>query len=507
MSYTVNKIGGANMSELEEVRELVGSHIMKNQENSALVVSAFSGVTNALIAAMDHITEKGNLDDITLDRAFEKVESLIAEQVEKNPNFEIEEKIKKTIAEKIVEAKAVLKEFGDSNLRVRPETNLIRDKIIRLGEVTAALVLKSHLQAYDIPAEFVSDVSAIMESENPDLHEGIQAGIEKRLKDIEDLKTETRKKILIFGGHIDGLPNGIVQDIGRSYSDTTAVDALVALGKTGIDIERVVYWKDVDGMLTASPEYLNGGSTPKRVPDISLSEALEVARAGSSLLHVQALELAFKYKVNLVLKNISKPDDEGTTYGINEVSTGEPFKTISSHAHDCLTLDITNVAGQAGVIQYFSRIFQEHNISINDAITEGNSISFTIPLPRDKADKENLRNRIRKIQKNLGSIKINGNTEKIDCEWSQDSFGNISVVGIELANSPGILATITSVLAAYGINIVMVGHTTKQKRISFYVRRNDREKGVRVLHKFFFDKDEKVQSYVKEQILNILNRY
>jgi len=81
------------------------------------------------------------------------------------------------------------------------------------------------------------------------------------------------------------------------------------------------------------------------------------------------------------------------------------------------------------------------------------------------------------------------------------------VVGIELANSPGILATITSVLAAYGINIVMVGHTTKQKRISFYVRRNDREKGVRVLHKFFFDKDEKVQSYVKEQILNILNRY
>ena len=182
-------------------------------------------------------------------------------------------------------------------------------------------------------------------------------------------------------------------------------------------------------------------------------------------------------------------------------------RAISSHPHDCLTLDITNVAGQPGVIQHFSRIFKEQNISVNDVVTEGNSIGFTIPLPRDNADKEDLRKRIRQVQRKLVSIKIDGQAERIDCEWAQDSLGNISIIGTELTNNPGILATISSVLAAYEINISMVGHTTKQKRISFYVGKNNRKKAVQVLHKFFFDKDEEVQNYVKKQSVNILSRY
>jgi|GEM_PF-4555287 len=52
----VHKIGGKNLRKLDEVRALI-EHLKTTRECIVLVVSAFTGVTNALIKALDNLHE------------------------------------------------------------------------------------------------------------------------------------------------------------------------------------------------------------------------------------------------------------------------------------------------------------------------------------------------------------------------------------------------------------------------------------------------------------------
>jgi aspartate kinase len=499
-SYSVGKIGGSNMHQLDEVQSLIGNHLIKLPEKQVLVVSAFAGVTNTLVAAIEHIINQGKSAE-EVGNAFESAQELLALQIDKNPLTKATKpysrpKIQERIDLEFQRIKDILASFEGKNLRTTNKKALpVRDAIIGFGEDTAAIIAAAHCKAHDIPVYYPGAVKA--SSEGSDMHSEVQRGFETNLS---GLSRSAKDHVLMFGGHVRDLPGGIIEAIGRSYSDTTAVDLAKALENKGHRVNEVVFWKDVEALMTADPRLLNlDKSQPLKVPDISIREALEAARSGSSLLHVQALELAEQLGINLRLKKLQEPDSEGTRYSNNEVITGRPFKTMVRHPHDTLTLDITQVAGQAGVVQYFSKIFAEQGISVNDIATEGNSITFTVPLPRDESDREGLRQRIRNLQGALQSIEIGDARYKIDGQWRQDSLEHLSVVGSELANRPGILGLLCTTLSAHGINILSVGHTTQQHRISFYVAKNDAERAYKVLHMHFIDRDEKVMQRVRDE--------
>jgi aspartate kinase len=504
-TYGVGKIGGSNMHELDQVKGLIGDHLIKLPERQMLVVSAFAGVTKALVAAIDHIILHGK-DDQQIKDAFSPARELLTAQIEKNPLTKggkpySRPKIEERIDAEFDRLRELLGTFEGKNLRTTNKKALpVRDSIIGFGEDTAAIIAAAHCKASDIPVYYPGSVES--DAQTSDMHLGIQNGFAKSM---EDLGRKGKDHLLMFGGHIRGLPGGITKAIGRSYSDTTAVDLAKAIETRGGMVSEVTFWKDVEALMTADPRLLNSEkSEALKVPDISLTEALEAARSGSSLLHVQALELGYKMGINLRLKKLQMPDSEGTRYSNNEVITARPFKTLVRHPHDALTLDITEVAGQAGVVQHFSKIFAEQGISVNDIATEGNSITFSIPLPRDEVDREDLRQRVRALQGALQSIDIEDKRHKIGCQWRQDSLENISVVGSELENRPGILSLLSATLSAHGINILTVSHTINQNRISFYVAKNDAERAYKVLHMHFIDRDETVMARVVHEMARLV---
>ena len=494
MNKSWNKFGGVAVSAQTEFLEVVKNQMAQVPAESGIVVSAYEGVTDKIMNAMDEITEGEKTTSQAVNKAFKPVEEAVLEKYEAIPGNT--EAVRKAFTDELYELKKIIWDGTNADLSPREETYDLRDKLIRrLGEGSARKGTAALLLAHDIPAY---DLGEIMAGEGKRVHEKTQSGIMETLAGIDP---RNRELIYVAGGDIGGLPGGIVSAIGRSYSDTTAVDFAVASRELDEGSGGVIFWKPEPGMMTADPRLLDKSvNTPQILSDISLYEALEVARSGSSLLHVQALELAFREKINLRLKGVATPEEGGTTYSVSDVPTKMPFKTIASHPHDCLQLDISEVAGEPGVNEYLGKIFGEAGISVNDIMTEGNTIAFTIPLPKDDADKKVLRAKIRDIQSQFTSIKINAVRRNISSEWDQESMANVSVVGSELANQEGLLSGITTALSSAGINIEQVSQTKRQHRLSFYVPHEDREQAVQIIHMAYFDRAKEYRELMLKQL-------
>jgi len=210
------------------------------------------------------------------------------------------------------------------------------------------------------------------------------------------------------------------------------------------------------------------------------------------------LELALRNKINLNLRGVETPDFPGTTYSVSEVPSEMPFKTVATHPHDTLYLDISEVAGEPGVTEYLGKVFGEAGISVNDIITEGNTISYTVALPPDEKDIKDLREKIRDIQSQLASIEINGVRRDIETQWDKGNMANVSIIGTELAQQEGVMAGLCMALSSVGINIDQIAHTKRQARISFYVPHGQRQIAVQALHMAYFDHAESFQALMSD---------
>lgn len=513
---TINKIGGAGMSTLDVVEKLVRS-LLENGEQPIFVVSAFKGVTNALLKAIDDLDGK-DFDAPSIDEAFRPAKEIISTVIGahfKDDAFRaqaqsfVEQKFA-YVKDELLAHKLTTKKLGQSNA-----TYAIRDKVIGIGEGTAVGVLECFLLSKNISAKGVhavksSPVNGHNGSAMPNnraIHRGIQEGL---AESFSKLSAEDRGKIIIFGGHVEGTPRGISEDVGRSYSDTTAVDLLKALLSTRLKIKALVtLWKeDVPGLLSGNPKELNPKKNKhKLITHVSYSEALELASAGSMLLQVEALLLALQHDIRLRIKQITDTEGQGTSYDSTEIVTGAPFKAVCTQQCDLITFSCPDMVSQSGFLEKLSAAFTEHHINVADPLSAGAKISFSIPLPGDKSALNKLRQSLQEICEEFKVVDINGESYSMQIDWLQGTYGNVSVIGNELKNQSGILSEITGVLAAYNINVEGVTHETSQGKISFYVHERLRVRAVQKLHAYFIDRNSKVRKKVLRRRAKISARY
>lgn len=511
-SITVNKIGGSNMSQMNEVLGLV--KVLHDQnEAPILVVSAFEGVTNALIGAMDKQLDGTDYDENSIRQAFRPVLDIINGKIDE---FIKEDRYKKQAHEHVEREMdicvAVLMTHKQVTKTLAPDnkTYPTRDKITAFGERSVVGILEAFLQENTVAARAIKDVEYRGnegETSKGELHKGIQKGIAEA---VESHREKIDQEILIIGGHVKNVLRGMVKEIGRSYTDTTAVDVTVALEKLlGIPVASTVAWKDVDGVLSGDPKQLDPKvNSPKVYSDISLNEGMELAGANSTLMQVDALSLAMEEGISLSLKNIKKPRDEGTTFNVEETTTDFPFKIVMANKmEDTISCKIPSMAVRPGFAARLTKAFDDNGVSINDIITSSTTIDFTVNLPPDEADKKELRKRIRKTIAEIRNIEVDGEVYRCDSKWQKQNKANVVIIGDELSNATGILSVITGVLSSQGINIDMLAQTGEQRKISFYVDHKDAYRAVQVLHRVFIDKDEEFGQGVVARIQENISRF
>lgn len=513
---TVNKIGGKNMSKLDEVAKLV-QHLKKRQEDMILVVSAFEGVTDALIAALDQLHAKDYSGE-DIDRAFQNVHT-IHERILDQFFQGKKEATHQQYHDHFTTLKKALLKHKKNSVRLTPERGSfqIRDQVIGFGEKMAGLFLYEFLEQEGNKAHFYEDVKAKKFETNgvyshQKVHEAIRAGITKKIqesqKEIDRVKKKTKERVIqIFGGHVGGLPKGIENDVGRSYTDTTAVDVALSHQQMGQTVEATRVWKDVDGVMTVNPKDLEDPTKAVRHARVSMVEGLEMAAAGSTLMQIDALSLAQEHGIDIELKNIEELEQDGTVFTNTEITTGYAFKAILSNPNiDTVTFECAQMANRPGFGAAITKAFAKYNISLDGFFTDGTAVTVSIPIPPDRSSQEALRKKIDKAIKELETVRVKGQTYKAKLSWTLDSLACISVVGNEMANNAGMLPAVTSVLSAFGANILAISQATTQRRITILVDKRYRQTIIQKLHSIFVENDETEKREHRERFGKILDR-
>lgn len=277
-----------------------------------------------------------------------------------------------------------------------------------------------------------------------------------------------------------------ITTMGRGGSDTTAVALAAALNADACEI-----YTDVDGVFTADPRVVK---TARKIDSISSEDMIEMAAAGTKVLHLRSVEYARRFGVKLHVRS-SFTNKEGTWVIPDETDTvsikeGEPLEQpiISGVAHDDSEgkLTITGVPDVPGKAAEIFNHIAEASINIDMIVqdvsleTQTTNISFTLPA----SDGDKAQNVLLEHKEAIGFDELH----------FVPQVGKVSLIGGGMRTHPGVSARFFTALRDAGINIGLI--STSEIRVSVITDVELLDKAVRAIHTAFdLDADEEATVY------------
>ncbi|MGI8423026.1 MAG: aspartate kinase [Chloroflexota bacterium] len=255
--------------------------------------------------------------------------------------------------------------------------------------------------------------------------------------------------------------------MGRGASDVTAVALAVAL-----NAERCEILKDVEGVLSADPRVVPDA---RKLSHISYAEIMELARAGSQVLHPRASELGETYGMPIYV-GLSFHEAPGTTIVRGEDMPLEGRDRVRAIAHDTDVgrITVVGVPDRPGIAYSIFHPLEEAAINV-DVIVQNVShdnvtdLSFTVT----RSDVRKAFHLIEGVAKQIGAREVT----------YADTIAKISVVGSGLVANPGYAAKMFGTLAEAGINIISI--TTSEIRITCLIEESQVRVAAQALHRAF----------------------
>ena len=260
-----------------------------------------------------------------------------------------------------------------------------------------------------------------------------------------------------------------ITTLGRGGSDTTAVALAAAL-----DAKVCEIYSDVDGVFTADPRVVNRASKTDR---ISAEEMLELAAAGSKILHLRCVEYARRYDIPIHVRS-TFTDLPGTI--VADYTEGESVEApiISGVAHDAsqAKLTVVGVPDRTGMAAAIFEALARAGLNIDmivqnvSAVETGRTdISFTLA----RTDGRVAMQALEAIRTEVGFTGLQ----------YDDQIGKLSLIGAGMRTNTGVSATFFKALADAQINVEMI--STSEIRISVITREERLAEAMRAVHSAF----------------------
>jgi aspartate kinase len=402
------KFGGTSLEDgdaFQRVAHIIGQN---PRANLVVVVSAMSGVTDALISSFQRAA-KGETSEAlqTLERHFQR-HLQVAKSLGSNAGRmqAIVDHSRREILELLGEVR--------SNRRTTAEG---QDAMASHGERLSANLLTIVLEGCGIPASYV-DARCCIVTDNQHgnaepLTKESRAGTRKELQPLLGAK-----KVPILGGFIGATRNGVTTTLGRGSSDYSATLLSAALGARETQI-----WTDVDGVMTADPALVQSAST---VSQLSYEEGAELARLGASVLYAKMIRPVFRQKIPIRILNSRAPQRTGTLICAGANTRNGTVKAIA-HKTNLTRIDITSTPAFVanGFLGSIKDVFNNHRVQMEIVGTSEVGVS----LACEQA--VGLRPVIQGLRQ-VGSVKTKGRRAIISCvgEGLQrvDRFGKLRTI-------------------------------------------------------------------------------
>ncbi len=460
--WTVHKFGGTSVADANRYRaacEIVLSQ--RAGERVAVVVSAMSGVTNALIEAV-------NLAAAQDDSYLEKLGALENRHLQTIAELELRPTQRSALEETVVSDFRAIKEV----LRGVRITRLASERIIEFvsghGELWSAQLMHAYLESRDHRASWLDTRETLVVEPNP-----VTVTIDwetSRLKLQTWLGHHSEIDVLVITGFIASTHDGVATTLKRNGSDLSASIFGALLGADSVTI-----WTDVDGVFSADPRRVPEAVV---IPELSYEEAAELAYFGAKVIHPSTMSPAIKHNITVWIKNTFKPDAPGTR--ISATSPADmPIKGFAA-VEDTVLINVegTGMIGIPGVAQKIFGALRAVDVSvvmISQASSE-HSICFAVPRTHAELARKTVEETF-VVEMQRGEVQTVDVTE--DCCI-------IAMVGDGMIERLGMAGKFFSALGKAGINVRAIAQGSSERNISAVIEQAEATKALRAIHSAFY---------------------
>ncbi len=452
----VMKFGGGCFRDADGVSraaDIVGAEVPA----PAVVVSAVSGVTDLLVAAIG----KAARDEAAIKGAVQEIHDLHLELAGRTIK---DEHRLKALAHGIDGRLRKVERLLHGIAYTGETTPAVRSRILSCGERLAALLFAEVLADRGVKAAaFESEQVGLITDDNLE-----NATVDLKLfrKKFGPLaRSLARKKVTpVITGFFGTTPDGRTATFGRNGTDYSAAVIAWALRARTLEI-----WKDVEGFMSADPKIVKGATTIDR---LSYSEAAELSYFGARILHPRTLEPLSGLDIEVRIKNLYDPQSPGTEIAPNGRASRDVIKSVTANTKIALLrIRGRGVGIKPGIIGEIGRRLGRDGVNIFSIITAQTCINLLV----DRKD----------ARKGYDSLKAiaGGVIESVDLE---EDVALIAAVGEGFLARKGLAARIFSAVSRADINVEMISTGASEVAAYFIVDRKDTEKTLLALHKEFF---------------------
>lgn len=276
------------------------------------------------------------------------------------------------------------------------------------------------------------------------------------------------EEILVIPGFFGYTEHGDVCTFSRGGSDVSG--AIVA---AGLKVDLYENFTDVDGIFAAHPGYIH---QPESITQLTYREMRELAYAGFSVFHEEALMPSYRAKIPVVIKNTNNPAHPGTLITNERSDLDNPVVGIASdEGFSMIYISKYLMNREVGFTLRVLQIFKEFGLNYEHMPSGIDDIS--IILRANQLNSQLEEELLRKI-----AYEIDPDELRITHDLSM-----VVVVGEGMKHRVGTMAESAAALARKKISIDMINQGSSEVSIMFGIHKDREQDAIRTLYYTFFE--------------------
>ncbi len=458
----VLKFGGSSVSNAENINKMADIiQQIKHKDRTLVVVSAFGGVTDALLnsvvlASQGNEEYKDRLQEIE-KRHLEAVKSLLPVAQQSS----VLSLVKKSCNE--------MEDICNGVFLLQELSSRTRDRMMSYGELLSSQIISAKLNATGCDNAWVDARLLIVTNSN---FENAVVDFEITNKRIHDYFSLSSKQLFLVPGFIAADKDNVITTLGRGGSDYSASIFAAALDATVLEI-----WTDVSGMMTADPRLVNNA---KIIPNVSYQEAMELSHFGAKVIYPPTIQPVMKKSIPVWIKSTFAPAEHGTLIENSSTPDGESVRGISSiNKISLLSLEGSGMAGIPGFSKRLFETLADNQVNVILITQSSSEHSICVGVEEVNVDKAKA------AGDKAFSYEIE--TGKVEPLKIERDLAIVAVVGDKMKSHPGISGKMFNAMGKNGVNVRAIAQGSSERNISAVIAAQDVKKAVNVLHEEFFE--------------------
>ncbi|EAS76040.1 MULTISPECIES: lysine-sensitive aspartokinase 3 [Vibrio] len=448
-AFNVAKFGGTSVANFEAMSRC--ATIIENNPNTRLVVSsACSGVTNLLVELANGVQDQTHRTELLQNLA--NIHDAILTQLEDST---------KTAAEVygILDTVTSLAEAASIQASAK-----LTDHLVACGELMSTHILTQLMCERGIQAVRF-DIRDVLRTDD---------NFGRAEPNIEAISTLTQDKlvplcqqsVVVTQGFIGSDEAGNTTTLGRGGSDYSAALIAESVKAAGLEI-----WTDVPGIYTTDPRIAPKASP---IPEISFSEASEMANFGAKILHPSTLVPALRHDIPVFVGS-SKEPEKGGTWIRHQVESSPLFRALALRCNQTMvTLRSANMFHAYGFLAKVFEILAKHKISVDLITTSEISVSLTLDQTDTSGGAPQLPQAVREELEELCKVEV------------EHDLCLVALIGNNMSESKGYAKQVFGTLEDFNLRMICYG--ASPHNLCFLLHESVSKQAIQKLHTELFEK-------------------